>query len=561
MKRATRLQLATCAGAVLFPALAAAQSVTELLPPSADPLAQRIGQLAAPAPSAAPSPAEVDGGATFALREIVLEGATAFEPEDLRPIWQPLLGSSVTLVQLKAVAAAIGARYRDAGYVLSQAFVPAQTVTDGRVRIQIVEGFVDRVAVDGGPPAALAATERRFARMAEARPLALAELERAVLLSRDTLGGEVETVVAPSPDTFGAADMTVILKPDPVTGFIALDTRGSRLYGDVTASAGATAFGLLGLRERLDILASGDPLGGDFGYLRGDAALPLNIAEGTALDGAVLGLRAEASTGEPDTDLDGLRLLSEEFSLGASLTVPFTRSRTENFFGRVGLEWRQSDSLTSFAGADDEVREELVVLEAGLSWDRADRLGGVTLVDVSLRQGLDFGPAEIEATGPAAPDADFTRLLGRLARLQRLGESWSAFGEAIWQWSWASLPGGERFSLGGSTVGRGFAPGNTTGDSGFGLRLEVRHQVDGFGRDRAAELYAFVDYGRARDDSAARDGDRWEGLSSVGLGARIDLAEWLTLTPEIVRQTSGGPADRDGSALETRAFLGVVARF
>lgn len=76
-----------------------------------------------------------------------------------------------------------------------------------------------------------------------------------------------------------------------------------------------------------------------------------------------------------------------------------------------------------------------------------------------------------------------------------------------------------------------------------------------------AELYAFADYGRAYDRSLARDGDEWESLGSVGIGARIDLRPWLTITPEIARQTEGVPSDTTGSGLETRFYLGATARF
>ena len=40
-----------------------------------------------------------------------------------------------------------------------------------------------------------------------------------------------------------------------------------------------------------------------------------------------------------------------------------------------------------------------------------------------------------------------------------------------------------------------------------------------------------------------RDGEQWEDLGSVGIGARIDVRPWLTLTPEIARQTDGIATD------------------
>ena len=125
------------------------------------------------------------------------------------------------------------------------------------------------------------------------------------------------------------------------------------------------------------------------------------------------------------------------------------------------------------------------------------------------------------------------------------------------------LPNSERFALGDATIGRGFAPGNTSGDSGWGGRVELRRQIAGGlgGTVEAAELYAFADYGRAYDRSTARDGATAGDLGSVGIGARIDVRPWLTLTPEIARQTDGVATDTTDPDHETRFYIGAIARF
>ncbi|MEM6579425.1 MAG: ShlB/FhaC/HecB family hemolysin secretion/activation protein, partial [Pseudomonadota bacterium] len=113
-------------------------------------------------------------------------------------------------------------------------------------------------------------------------------------------------------------------------------------------------------------------------------------------------------------------------------------------------------------------------------------------------------------------------------------------------------------------IGRGFAPGNTSGDSGFGLRAELRRAIDPAGLGTladAASIFAFVDYGEAQDDTDARDGDATEELGSVGIGARIAVNDWLSVTPMIARQVSGTPNDTRDPSRETRFFLSAVARF
>jgi hemolysin activation/secretion protein len=159
----------------------------------------------------------------------------------------------------------------------------------------------------------------------------------------------------------------------------------------------------------------------------------------------------------------------------------------------------------------------------------------------------------------------FTSAALTLSRLQRIGGGpWSLWLEAIGQIASTVLPNSERFALGGSTIGRGFAPGNTTGDAGWGTRVELRRQLAAArlgGAVEAVELYAFNDYGRAYDRTAARDGEQWESLGSFGLGARIDVRPWLTLTPEIARQSEGVATDTTDPDHETRFLIGAIARF
>jgi hemolysin activation/secretion protein len=516
-----------------------------------------------PAPAAPPLAPAAHG---VVLTRVLLDGATAIPTAELAPLWAPLLGRPVAPETVAALAQRITAAYRARGYVLSQAILPEQSLADGTLRIVVVEGFVDRIAVDGGMPRQQATLHRLFGPVAADRPLRIETLERSVLLARDTYGAGIETVVAPSPATFGAADMTVLATPDHLTGFASADNRGSRLYGAFGLTAGVSAYDRLGLAERLDGLVAVAPHDGSLAYLEGVVDLPLPGLAGTWADGGRFELHADTSRGKPDLarsgSPDGLTVTSDETNLNAGLVVPFIRTRSANLFGRAGLDWQEATSITGFAGGSTAQTDRLAVARLSLAWDVADRHGGVTLVEAGLRRGIGAWSA-IGGAGPAAGNPDFTLATLGLARLQRLGESpFSLWLEATGQLAADVLPNSERFALGDSTIGRGFAPGNTSGDSGWGARVELRRQTAlPAALAQAMELYAFADYGRAYDRSAARDGATVERLGSFGIGARIDLADWLTLTPEIARQATGTATDTTDPDPETRVYLSLTARF
>ncbi|WP_300035250.1 POTRA domain-containing protein [uncultured Roseobacter sp.] len=554
------------------PAVSLAQAPQ--VPTLPDTGSQTGAQVTAPADLDNQDPLQPGGvGPSFILRGVSLEGASALPEKDLEPIWTDLLGEPVTVATLDGIAARISAAYRAGGYVLSQAILPAQTIDDGIVRILVVEGFIDDLRLNGGAPEQQRLVAQYFEATATDKPLRLETLERSVLLSRDAVGGasatSVETVLGPSPDTFGAADLDVSITPQKLTGYFSADNRGSRLYGEWTLGAGLRSFNALGLNETLDYTLALAPQGTSlaFGAVTFDA--PLAGVSGTVLDGARLRLDANVFRGDPDLTqagaTAGLTTISEQQEVSATLVVPFVRTRTSNLFGRFGLTARHSDAETSLSGLTTGEEDRLVVLETGFAWDIADRRGGISLVDVSLRQGLDIAGARRSATGPAAGELSFTSAQFRVSRLQSLGQGpWSLYGEAVGQLSRGVQPNSERFYLGGATIGRGFAPGNTSGDAGYAGRAELRRTLspEFLGRfAEAANVYAFVDYGRAYDRSVLRDGQQWENLGSFGVGAQIAVTPWLSLTPQIVRQISGTASDTPDGDAETRFFLGAVARF
>lgn len=152
-------------------------------------------------------------------------------------------------------------------------------------------------------------------------------------------------MLEPSARTFGAADLGVAMTPDPFLGFVAIDNRGSRLYGDWTLSGGGTSYNLLGQNERIDGLVSFSPEAAELAFGQLILDMPIPALLGTRLDGARFEALGEISRSDPDLErsgAEGLSAVGRETHLRAGLIVPFVRSRSENLFGRLNLGWREA---------------------------------------------------------------------------------------------------------------------------------------------------------------------------------------------------------------------------
>lgn len=159
LARLSALLLAGVAGPLPVLAQSVPPVLSPVLPPSLDPnrLDQRFERPAVPqskpeiempAPEKAPPPRDAER-ITLTLSEIRIDGNSVYDSDSLSALWRDKLGKPITLADLYAIRDAITARYRNDGYVLSQAVVPAQRIRDGVVRLQVVEGYVDEVVVQG----------------------------------------------------------------------------------------------------------------------------------------------------------------------------------------------------------------------------------------------------------------------------------------------------------------------------------------------------------------------------------------------------------------------------
>jgi hypothetical protein len=140
--------------------LAAGSAFAQQAPSGALPgVIQRRFEPPPPTPEVLPTPSVPEGAPSeappgaadvrFELTGIVLDGMTVYTEPELLPLWRDLLATEVSLAQMYDVAAQITAKYRNDGYILSRAIVPPQAIQAGIVRIQVIEGYVDQVIIEG----------------------------------------------------------------------------------------------------------------------------------------------------------------------------------------------------------------------------------------------------------------------------------------------------------------------------------------------------------------------------------------------------------------------------
>lgn len=479
------------------------------------------------------------------LNAITLEGNRALVTETLEPLWRDRLGQEVTLADVFEIASRITARYRTDGYVLSQALVPRQEISqaDARVRIRIVEGYISRVDVSPTAPGRDRIVAMLEPVLAE-RPLRLATLERQLLLVNDLPGVDARAVLRAAQEADAAA-MELMVEQDRDAYSLALHNRTSAAVGPNRLEASAERRGLLGAFDRHVLRWAGS----------GSSRLNLIAYEGQAPIG-IHGLTAHwalsASRSKPRTG-ELFQFDTDANNASVGLSYPLLRSRAANVTPRISLAGYDGES--DIAGGLTVTEERIRTLRLGVGADLADRFGGVNLLDIEAVRGLS-GLGASRAGDPALPrlgvEPQFDKFTLYAARLQSLGGDWSLLVAASAQHSGDLLPSSEQFGLGGDVFLRAYDPSELLGDKGVAGKIELRWNV-ALG-PVAAMLYAFHDAGSVRVLDGLGGSTRQSALST-GIGARFSGPRGLKGYVEIAKPRHKATA-RDGDE-RTRVFAGI----
>jgi len=189
----------------------------------------------------------------FVLKNVVFKGVTVFTPAQLEDLYSDYLGKNVTLDVAWKIAANLTQKYRDKGYFLSQAFVPAQEVSKGTLVIRAAEGYISDVQVTGDDVPSYAIVNHAIDAIKADRPTREQTLERQLLLLNDLPGLSFQATLAPSKDTDAAARLILVVKRTKGSTTVSIDNGGSRYLGPYEASVAWT--GSLFPLEETDLFA------------------------------------------------------------------------------------------------------------------------------------------------------------------------------------------------------------------------------------------------------------------------------------------------------------------
>jgi hemolysin activation/secretion protein len=504
-----------------------------------------------PAP-ASPVPAAADE-IQFLLNDIMIVGANAISPETLRPLYDDMIGSQVTLSDIHEVASAIEEAYRLAGYILVRAVVPPQSVADGVFTLNVIEGFIANIVVEGGDAATQQIVRAYLQPVLNTQPIELVAMERALLLANDLPGANVSALLRPSPGTPGAADLLVEILQPTISGGLSLDNRGSRFSGIWSLTGDFAINSPFGGGDQITgRITTTSPVHRRF-------AADLQYRRPIGTDGAVVSAIGVLTRGEPGSSLSALDITSDSWAIGARFSQPIIRTRAKTLIFEAGVTFQDARLRVLDAPFS---RDKWRVADIGLTYLSSEFLGGSLSAGLYLAQGLPGlgGTLRNSASWSRAGAApDFTKLSGTIHYLAPLAGALNVLISGQAQYSFSQLMAGEEIVFGGTRIGRGYDPAAIAGDHGLGGSLELRydHRLT---NSAVQMLQPYLAFDAAQTWNRIAGGTTNQSLSSVGAGLRVYITDRFIWNVEIARTLDAVPGS-DGGRRATKVLTDVSIRF
>ncbi len=442
------------------------------------------------------------GGPRFQLAGIAWGKSKFLTTAELDAIAKRYIGHEVDFADLGKLVGEVNALYKAKGYVTASAVLPPQKVAGGVVRVDLVEGKLGQVHIDGDKNLRPGYVTDRLP-LDQGQVLDVPELSQDVEYFNRTNDAQLKALLQPGA-SFGQTDVALAIqepKRDVLDAFI--DNDGPDTTSRTEVGLYYRRNDLLGRDDRLSFYGT-DSLGSQNGSATYN--LPVDVI------GDRVGLTLQSNwTRTIDGPFAPLDIVGRSESAALDFTHPVIANQNWFLLGTGELSDTKSQSIQSGTMVSDDITPKETL--------------GVTLTHdgpthtVTITQNASLAESHDGAVGLD----EFVRLFdGTASGLIQLPASFSIQGQAAWQYTpQQNLPGDQLFEIGGPNSVRGYVTDALGGDSGYYADLELHRDCgDVF---KGTDAFVFSDYGTVFQPTPSR-----QTLQSYGLGASWNLNNRVT---------------------------------
>lgn len=417
-----------------------------------------------------------DGKKVF-IKSFSISGNTQISTKKLQTILKPYEAKNLSFKEIQEIVALITKAYRDEGYFVARAYIPAQDLQaqDGVLKIAIIEGGYGEFKLENSSLVKNSILQAKLDTAKNKEAIAIKDLQRALLLINDTPGVKVSSTKIAAGKEVGTSDFIIgTQSTEPYNGYVIGDNYGSDYTGKHRVMAGVDINSPFKIGDKISLSALSSE---NMGLLNGRVGYGFPIYDN--------GLRGEISYSKTTYELgdkyENLDALGHADSFVALFTYPIIRSNSENL---------NTYLRTSFNKMNDEIRaissnvkKNTVVSKLGVDYSKNHLIFGKysqTKIDTSLSLGrLNFNNSADEADDKkgANTNGNFSKINIELENNTLLNEkiNWKNKLQLQYALGNKNLDGSEDLSLGGINGVKVYPSGEESAENGYIYTTETTY--------------------------------------------------------------------------------------
>tara|TARA_R100001440_G_scaffold71523_2_gene94559 strand:- start:2348 stop:3868 length:1521 start_codon:yes stop_codon:yes gene_type:complete len=437
---------------------------------------------------------------------VVFEGVTAFSANRLLPLYEDSLGEFPDAAKRDAIRLRVIAFYIDQGYLEPEVTVSLHPEAEQILRVQVTEPFIDTLHVTGGSEEQRKAVRRQAEPVIGRGPVSTADIDRFARAIESATGMGLTTTVGPG--ALGPAGYQLNVEvASRVEGELTYSAEGSQRLGQHLVGASVRVYGPAEAIGEMYLSALHTVDSAGYRNVDGGISLPLSTRNVLYVD------------------ISSARAVPQDETTSPSTVYRRMWSRilwNHDLLSQDGLEMSFNGALilrdyTRERGDITEIDEALRIGELGVrTYLRGN--GRTSRIALNGRAGLEImGAARTGVDADDGIDLEFQYLEAEYTLWQNLPADFSLRWDLAGQYSEDNLPYSQRFSIGGSQFAKAYEPGEFSGDSGAGTKLELRR---GFNTTRyfgSVRWVPYLYYGVAAAWENETDDSASAAASGVGL--------------------------------------------
>lgn len=476
---------------------------------------------------------------TFELKKIVTDPSAVLSEAELAAITAPYEGKQVSLSDIYAIVEKINALYTEKGYVTCRAFLPPQTITNGTVKLLLVEGRTGNTIVSGNNYTKTAYITKRL-HLKQDEIANIKQLNKDLLLFNATNSTQLR-IMMKAGEKPGTTDYEITAyEPKRDTWTVFEDNAGSDTSGQYRTGL---FFNTKSLSGHCDAMSLGTVIS------EGTKAANAMYSRSLGRSGTKMNLMYSTNAVKTvDGDYkDMIKGHANSYSIG--FVQPLMVNETTR--SELSLDYNRQNSKTDWLLGerrnivDDNVQDftlGFAITNYGTSH--------VFYQKHSYVRG--YSESTPEAFGEKSQNFGFYKLNAMYQKLYKAGQMWNLRADAQWSGS-EGMVSSRQFYMGGMYSVRGYKENFLGGDSGFTFSAEYAVPVI----NRNTNAFGFFDYGHVYGNG--QSDDQHNVLVSVGLGVRSTINQYCSASLIL-----GVPLQREFSAEEvskTRLHFIVSGQF